>query len=186
MSLLPSFSFTIVKINLAHNRKITDDDLAKLAPLKTTEDLLLGQDTITGVGCRHLAALPNLRTLQLWATRVGLEAVEQVATLNQLTSLNLGNNRNITDAALERIKGMKNLRTLNIGLTSITDEGLKNLRGLSNLTTLSVMRTTVSDNGLADLACLRKLESLNLRETRVTEEGIKRLKAQLPNCQIQQ
>ena len=183
---LPPPPFTVVKVELRHRGKMAEDDLANLAPLTATEDVLLGNDSLTGVGCRYFATMPNLRRIQLWGTQVNEEGLREIAKLKNLTMLNIGNNRNITDAALEHIKDMNNLQVLNIGATSITDEGLRHVANLENLTSLTLLRTKITDAGLSHLARLRKLESLNLREANVTAEGIKRLKAQLPNCQIQQ
>ena len=184
MAALPPSPFRVVKVQLEHNGKLADDDLANLAPLTTTEELWFGDDRITGVGCRHLLPITRLRSVLLWGTPVTAEGVEQIAKLDQLTELDIGNNRNITDAALEPIKEMTNLRALHLPLTSISDKGLILLRGLTNLTNLVIRQNEITDAGLEQLTQLNALETLDVRDTNVTAEGIQRLKQHLPKCQI--
>lgn len=184
MTSLPPSPFRVVRVELQHNGELTDDDLANLAPLTTTVELLFGDDRITGVGCRHLLPIANLRSVLLWDTPVTAEGMEQIAKLDQLTELNIGNNRKITDAAMEPIKAMTNLRALHLPLTSISDKGLIWLRGLTNLTNLVIRQNEITDAGLEELTPLKALESLDVRDTNVTVDGIQRLKQHLPNCQI--
>jgi hypothetical protein len=66
----------------------------------------------------------------------------------------------ITDAEIEHVKCLTNLRWLRLNLSAITDEGLPKLNGLS------------------------RLEKLFIEDTKVTEDGVKRLQQALPNCKI--
>jgi hypothetical protein len=66
----------------------------------------------------------------------------------------------VTDAGLEHLKGLTQLRTLFLGYTSVTDAGLKHLKGLT------------------------QLQSPGLTETKVTDAGIAELGKALPNCRI--
>ena len=66
----------------------------------------------------------------------------------------------VTDADLEPLKGLRQLRFLQLNHTQVTDAGLQNLKGLN------------------------QLQYLWLMFTRVTDEGVKSLQQKLPNCQI--
>ena len=77
----------------------------------------------------------------------------------------------VTDTALERLRGLTELRRLVLSLTKITDSGLKQLEGLSQLRLLDLGKTQVTDTGLKHLKGLTELHSLRLRGTQVTEAG---------------
>ena len=48
-----------------------------------------------------------------------------------------------------RLKGLPNLKTLDLGSTKVTDAGLAKLKPLANLSTLVLTSTAVTDAGLA-------------------------------------
>ena len=126
---------------------------------------------------------------------------------NAATSLFLANSK-ITDAGLAHLKGLENLKSLNLVWTKITDEGLVHLKGLTNLEKLYLSVTKITDAGLIHLKGLTKLkllnllfckitdagllhlkgpgklENLNLLGTKVTDAGVKSLKKALPDCKI--
>ena len=115
----------------------------------------------------------------------------------------------MTDAGLEEIRRIRELKRLNISYTSITRAGLNVLRqfeGLEqlelagmdwltaddmqtigkffNLEVLHIGFSPVTDEGLEHLKMLRYLKRLTLLRTQVTEEGVKKLQAALPKCKI--
>ena len=65
-----------------------------------------------------------------------------------------------TDAALERIKDLPQLRRLHLFSKGITDAGLQRLEALP------------------------QLETLSIEKTQVTEQGVKKIQKALPNCRI--
>jgi hypothetical protein len=83
----------------------------------------------------------------------------------------------VTDADLELLHGLVNIRTLNLYGTSITDAGLTHLAGLTGLQTLHLNATAIGDTGLAHLRGLTNLKELNLYQTRVTDEGLRHVAA---------
>ncbi len=89
-----------------------------------------------------------------------------------------------TDALLEHLKGMNQLRTLYLPATAVTDAGLEHLTGLDKLQTLDLSFTVVSDAGLKHLAGLLQLQALNLTGTKVTDPGVKKLQGALPKCKV--
>ncbi|MFP6610941.1 MAG: hypothetical protein VB835_01430, partial [Pirellulales bacterium] len=71
----------------------------------------------------------------------------------------------ITDAGLEHLKGLTELKELLLYNTKITDAGLEHLKGLTNLELLIIRHTQVTDAGLEHLKGLTELEVLDLSDT---------------------
>jgi hypothetical protein len=65
-----------------------------------------------------------------------------------------------------------------------SDAGLEHLKGLSDLRSLGLRSTMVSDAGLALLKGFISLQELDLGNTQVSDEGIAELQAALPGCNI--
>jgi hypothetical protein len=80
------------------------------------------------------------------------------------------------DAGMEHLKGLTNLKAIDVEGTQITDAGLVHLRKLTNLTKISLFKTNITDTGLANLAGLTELETLGLGETQITDAGLVHLK----------
>jgi hypothetical protein len=88
----------------------------------------------------------------------------------------------VTDAGLERLKGLTQLQMLTLEGPQITDGGLENLEGMSQLESLCLSDTKVTDAGLKHLRVLTKLQTLYLKGTLVTDAGLEHLEGltQLP------
>ena len=82
--------------------------------------------------------------------------------------------KNVTDASLEELASLNELRCSNLMSTQITDAGLKELATLQKLQSLNLAFTPVTDAGLQELASLKELHSLNLWHTQVTDAGMTR------------
>ena len=82
-----------------------------------------------------------------------------------------------SDAALEHLKGLTQLRTLNLGGAQVTDAGLANLKNLFDLQDLDLRETRVTGTGLANLEGLSHLRSIDLAGVEVTDAGLVGLKA---------
>jgi hypothetical protein len=90
----------------------------------------------------------------------------------------------VTDADVEDLKGLRDLKTLVLCRSRVTDAGLEHLKGLAQLEALGLGSTKVTDAGLEHLKGLAKLQALDLDHTKVTDEGVERFHRTLPNCQI--
>jgi len=70
--------------------------------------------------------------------------------------------------------------------SSVTDAGLERLKGLTQLQELYLGVTQVSDAGLEHLKGLTQLQQLYFFDTKVTDEGVKKLQQALPKCMVRQ
>ena len=82
------------------------------------------------------------------------------------------------------MKGLTELRKLNLLGAAVTDEGLAQLRGLKKLEELNLYRTQITNAGLEPLKEMKNLTSLDLRYTRATRAGVDGLRAKLPGLRV--
>ena len=82
----------------------------------------------------------------------------------------------VSDAGLERFKGLPRLQTLDLYGTEVSDAGLQYLKGLTRLKSLDLNSTKVSDAGLEHLKGLTQLQVLDLSSTNVSDTGLEHLK----------
>jgi hypothetical protein len=172
-----------------------DDDLARLAGIRTLQNLILDSTQITDEGLVHLAGLSSLAVLDLGDTKIDGSGLVHLRELKNLRSLDLRRTpinsaflsclRELTtlkelflqetptnDMALAHVANLTGLRELYLRKTQITDAGLAHLRDLIHLRKLDLDGTQISDAGLAHLQGLTGLEVLDLRGTRITDAGL--------------
>ncbi|HEX5399769.1 MAG TPA: hypothetical protein VFY06_12065, partial [Verrucomicrobiae bacterium] len=165
----------------------TDDELlAKLKALPKLRELdIEATKFITPQGLAHLAELPALEKLKLYAVNEGaarlgdaaLNVVSQIQTLRDLSVKECG----VTDDGMRSLEGMTQLTALSLGGNQITDVGVKFLAGLTNLQQLDLSQTMwvqshmqISDEGLKYLSNLTALRDLSLGGlANVTDDGLK-------------
>lgn len=115
-----------------------DDGLAKVAPFKNLETLLVWQTDVTDAGLAVVGELPKLNKLQLKALGDVTDAgMDHVAKATMLVDLDLSES-GVTDEGLAKLHGLKNLTTLNVANTAITEDGIDAIKeaipGLKNVT----------------------------------------------------
>ena len=81
-----------------------------------------------------------------------------------------------TDADLEFLNGINNLRVLHLRSPKITDAGIRKLRDFKQLYSLDIRNINVTNAGLEQLKGLENLRELSLVNTQVTGAGLKCLK----------
>jgi hypothetical protein len=95
----------------------------------------------------------------------------------------LGRN-GVTVATLKHLRQIRFVRKLVINSTpKIMDAELENLRGLAELRELNLYDANITDAGLELLKGMTQLRRLSLNKS-VTDAGVKRLQQALPNCII--
>ncbi|MDE0734260.1 MAG: PQQ-binding-like beta-propeller repeat protein [Pirellulaceae bacterium] len=162
---------------------VTEKGLESLQTLKNLRSLDLEIcEQIGDTGCTVLAGFPALRVLVLKKTafepiRVTDAGLEKLATLTQLRVLNLYAN-NISDQGLVHLGRLSKLRQLDLSLTAITDAGLVHLEKLSGLTHLDLLYSNgfagpiITGAGVKSLAGLESLQSLSLVGARINDESL--------------
>ena len=158
----------------------SDANFSNLERFPNLESLIVCGEEFTDAALPRLTTLTKLKDLCLVETGVLLE---EVPPLPQLKSLNLKATR-LGDAGLSHLDRVANLQTLNLCHTNVTDRGLVALRGLKSLTTLNLRMTDISDDAVPALAGLRHLRSLDLELTAVSEAGFVKLRHALPDTAI--
>jgi hypothetical protein len=123
-----------------------------------------------------LSEVPDLRILDLTNTRVTDEGLARLAQCRLLNSLYIAN------IAYGQRTGPAGARLDTEPL--ITGKGLARLKGLPNLRVVQLMGSPTTDEDLPSLECLKQLVLLDLRGTKVTDEGVARLRKALPGCKI--
>ena len=101
---LPAEPFRIEKITL-NDTKVKDDDLEKLAGLKSLRSLSLYRTDVGDNALAHVAAIPNLEELELSYTRVTDQGLPRLKDLRRLNKLYLyGTNATVTDDGVKSLQ----------------------------------------------------------------------------------
>jgi uncharacterized membrane protein len=101
---------------------------------------------------------------------------------DQLLELKLSRSL-ITDEALKRIEGFKNLKKLFLDYTTISDAGMKDLTG-TKLSYLNLVGTALTDQCLDNLSSMTTLGQVFLFGTKISEQGVTKLYQLNPNLKI--
>ena len=128
----------------------------------------------------ELAKLDALRLADRHATDRFLERLRGRVNPRELTiSSTFFQRSEVTDAGLEHLEAMSNLRRICISPASnITDAGLKHLAKLPNLEEIKLLTgSRITDAGLEHLSGLPQLEVLCLAQGEVTDAGLAYLKS---------
>jgi hypothetical protein len=140
---LRSSGGSVVLVDLS-DQNGTDEILLHLRGLPALRAVILAGPSYSPEGLAHLGEVPQLKRLELEATRAN-------------------------DSVLAALKPLVNLELLKLFKTDVRDEGLKHLVALVRLKDLDLRRTLTSDPGVANLKGLENLKALKLQDTRVTE-----------------
>lgn len=101
----------------------------------------------------------------------------------KITDLDLSRT-SVTDAGLEILRKMPQLKRLNLRGTSVTDAALAHVQGLTNLQHLNLVGTKVTDAGLPALKGLKNLKTAYFTDSLVTNAGLEPLRKALPNAKL--
>jgi len=151
----------IFRINL-DSTLITDKSVPVLASFKQMSDMRISKTELTGQGFEAFSGMPlrilsiegsnvqegnlqkiktlpdTLESLNADRTKLGPSDIAFLSKCRKLQSLDLGGDKNITDACAKDIAKMKMLDVLNISDTLVTEKSLPTLAKMPNLKRLVV------------------------------------------------
>lgn len=169
--------------------QVTDGGLAHLSDLTTMRRLKLSGLDINGSGFTHLRKLTRLEVIHLAETQVNDAGLSHLKQFAQLRALEL-HGVPITDDGLAHLESLKKLVWLSLASSpaqdsQLTDAGLDHLGELRDLRFLHLGGTKVTDRGLAKLVALNNVEWLGLGFTYegITDEGLAIISEQFPKLQ---
>lgn len=155
------------------------------------------KEGFTGVGFRHLAALPKLERLTVAGMSMGDEGFAAIAEIRQLRDFSTWHTYQ-TEAGNAHIARLGNLRSLRIGQRlprrvdgvaappSLTNASLKTFAdGLPHLESLTLMEGRFSVEALGTLGDLKHLTKLKMEVAPLTAEDLEKAKAALPGLELQ-
>lgn len=152
---------------------VTDSALAKLSLFPKIEELYLkDQEHISKKGYEYIAALPNLRNLQLAEARIKDEDLEPIGKAPNLLRLGIDGTA-VTDRGISHLANSF-IVDLNLERTALTDEGLQSVGKMTKLDRLLISNTRITDRGLKYLKHM-KINSLHLEGCAIGDEGLKYL-----------
>lgn len=160
--------------------EVLDDDLSALGALGELKSLIITDALITDAGLSRLAALKNIRNLE-----IGCQATNSPPSPPRGSYYEDGRHRyrqlypSISDAGLAHLTNARRLKRLTLSGHDMHGNGLVNLAGMSELKSLDLGLTNLRDTELAHLASLRQLQDLNMEGTPITGAGLSAL-ASLP------
>jgi hypothetical protein len=194
--------------------KIVKETLSELAAFSELEVLSIsGSGATDDAALAELVRFPNLQVLKLAnlgpVTPQGIATFRKLGVLRELEAIGLLNVAEwMNDAAAAELRGLNQLRRLDLRQTAVTDEGLGFLEGLPSLRKLRLAdnrgltgvglkalppgtpllnldagRSGFNDEGLATIRRIKSLEGLFIERTAITDAGAEAL-ADLTNLKI--
>ncbi|MEZ6113550.1 MAG: protein kinase [Pirellulaceae bacterium] len=88
------------------------------------------------------------------------------------------------DAGLEHLRGMSQLKRLDIAGTAFTTESLRWLSQLPALEILDLSRTPVTDEAIKQLGMLKSIKQIRVTDSQISAEGLASLRSALPDCEV--
>ena len=137
-----------------------------------------------GPGLVHLAALPHLEELRLGGCRVGDPAIEAVAKMEGLISLDIFH-LGYSDQGTAALGSLKKLVKLRINGGLLTGKSLENVSAIQSLETLTLSEMKLDyAGGFEHLKKLGKLTKIELQKVKASDDDVSRLKADHPAAEV--
>lgn len=124
---------------------------------------------------RHLAELQELKDLWLGGSNITNMGMANLRGLCQLRVLEVSDTQ-ISDDGLKWLARNRTLECMIVERTHVSDAVVPVFTRFSNLKVLSLDEADISDGSVALLKQLKSLERLSLRGTHVTDDGLRHLR----------
>jgi internalin A len=179
--------------------RISDGTLEIVSHLTGIEALDIAQTEVTDLGLENLITLANLKELAVGKGRLSNSGLAKLRMLPTLTLLDMSGARPtppdtptgrgagsvIPEETLKAIAGLKDLRVLYLGFSTINADGLRALGSLDKVEKLGLQGCSrVDDAALTELARWKSLKYLDVQEDPITEKGLAGLRSVKPGIKI--
>lgn len=154
------------------NYGLTDEGLKHIAGLQNLKYLWVGgrsDSSLADQSLHYIGLLRKLQTLCIGGTGFTDDGIKHIANLPNIRTLSLFHAGELTNKGLANLAPLKTLRELNITCPRVTIAGLANLNPLSDLETL-VVHEIAQDNSTLNIAGLTNLQKLTL-SLKATRKG---------------
>lgn len=162
---------------------VSDSGVAYAAELKNLQTLVLFMDGLSGSFLKPLSRLKHFRKLDLRRNSITAENLRFISGSSSLEYLDVSQN-GLNDASVRSLGGAVSLRCLILaGNHAVSDSGLLALRGLKNLRYLDLINTGATLRGVTALKGL-PLKHIELSAGRCTKEEIAQAKKMFPGVEL--
>ncbi len=163
--------------------EVGDDSLNTICRLPNLKFISLSSTQVTGATIGKLATLKHLRRFELGHNVLKKEYLSELIKLRKIERLGLQGCQ-INDKDLDVIGKLDNLTSLLLlENTQITDLGLKKLAGLKKLSQLEITHAQITPNGLKALVSL-PIKRLFIGKKQFTPSQIERIRQMFPQAEI--
>ncbi|MBL8211505.1 MAG: hypothetical protein JNK87_12365 [Bryobacterales bacterium] len=147
-----------------------------LALLLSAAEADLAHSWITDADLRRVARQADLTKLDLSGTKITDAGLQHLKTLKNIRELNLHYAEYISEDGLAVLKTFPQLEVLNLRGTRVTSKVFEHIAHLKNLRDLDLGFTEITDDGFEALLELPKLERLVIGGNRLTGECLNMLR----------
>ena len=158
---------------------VTDNHVTTAAKAPHLRSLVLAgseESKVSREAIESLATANELRSLRLSNEWLTDETVASVEKLTQLEMLGFSSSPQLTSEIFAHVGALTNLRELSVfRATGIDDQGTHHLRNLKDLRILFLQGTSISSETTTHVAGLHKLEWLTLSYSKVDDSGLREL-----------
>jgi hypothetical protein len=182
------------------NTNVTDEGLRHLTGLPSLEQLVLGNDDLSGfrgmlpnepptspitdAGLVHLRDLPQLMSLNFSGLPITDAGLASIGDLPKLGALYLSRTK-VQGQNLAKLKSLPKLAILYLDNSEVTEKALSQLAGGSNLQFLSLNRLSLTAEALKTLKALPQLRQLEIIGCGLLDEEVDDLRTSKPGLKIQ-
>jgi hypothetical protein len=152
------------------NELVNDDWLQRLSGVTTLRRLDLANCAVQGDGLKHIAALRDLRELNLTLTPVSDNAFPHLSTLTELRVLGLASTQ-CTGTGFVHLKELRKLENVNFHFTPLNDAGLQAISQVTISGRLWFAHTRFTDEGAKSLAALTQLKRCGIGSQEKASSG---------------